>query len=315
MNIPSFRASSIPSGTTVTWRRLARQVMHGTRACAMALMLTSPIAIAADDTPSALPRLVSAGGGVTEIVYALNAQSQLVAVDTSSTWPAAARSLPRIGYQRTLSTEGVLAMRPQVLLASPEAGPPNVLRQIEDAGVNVLRVDNDYRFEGLLTRVRQIAEASGQAEAGQRLAAQLSAEWQAVQTALRTQPPRNAKGQPPRVAFVMLHGAMGMIAGRETGADALLRHAGAVNAFGDAFTDYKPLSPESLVTAAPDFIIVTADGPDHAAALAALRALPGAALTDAVRNNRVAVIDVVLALGFGPRLPQAVQTLHLPLTQ
>lgn len=54
-------------------------------------------------------RLVSVGGTLTEIVYLLGEEAQLVAVDTSSLYPAAAQALPKVGYQRTLSAEGVLA--------------------------------------------------------------------------------------------------------------------------------------------------------------------------------------------------------------
>lgn len=261
------------------------------------------------------PRVISVGGGVTEIVYALQAQKRLVATDTSSTWPVEAKALPKIGYQRTLSAEGVLSLHPTLLLASHEAGPPAALQQIEDAGVRVLRIDDDYRFDALTARVQRVADAIGEPEAGARLSTQLSRDWSAVQTRVQQQPPRGADGQAMRVAFVMLHGAMAMAAGRNTGADALLRHAGAVNAFGQQFSDYKPLSAESLVAAAPDFIVTTADNADTASALTRLRAVPGAELTAAVRKNRIAAIDIVLALGYGPRLPEAVDTLHRALLQ
>lgn len=279
------------------------------------LALFGVMAVQAADAREEKARVVSVGGGVTEIVYALGAQQHLVAVDTSSTWPVEASSLPKVGYQRTLSAEGVLSLHPAVLLASHEAGPPTALRQIEEAGVRVLRIDDDYSFEGLVARVRRVAGAIDELQAGEQLAARLAQQWQAVQGELQERPARNARGEPLRVAFVMSHGAIAMGAGRGTGADALLRHTGAINAFAADFSDYKPLSAESLVAAAPDFIVVTADDPDHTAALARLRRLPGAALTEAVKQDRVAVIDIVLALGFGPRLPQAVQTLHRAFVQ
>lgn len=293
----------------------ARHVRTPLRLLFCGALLAMSCSVIAEAPQAAATRVVSVGGGVTEIVYALNAQSRLVAVDTSSTWPATAQALPKVGYQRTLAAEGVLSLDPQLLLASHEAGPPAALQQIAAAGVRVVRVEGDYSFEGLRERVQRVAAALGEPETGTQLTTQLSQQWQTVQDAVRAKPPRNAQGKPLRVAFIMLHGAMAMGAGRDTGADALLRHAGAVNAFADSFGDYKPLSAESLVTAAPDFIITTVDGPDHASALARLRKVPGAKLTDAVRHDHVAAIDIVLALGFGPRLPQAVQTLHTAFMQ
>ncbi len=57
-------------------------------------------------------RIVSVGGALTETLYALGAQGDLVGVDTTSLFPEAARALPSVGYARTLSAEGVLSLRP-----------------------------------------------------------------------------------------------------------------------------------------------------------------------------------------------------------
>src|SRR5690606_33392795 len=77
----------------------------------------------------AAERIVTLGGDVTEIVFALGAGAAVVATDVSSVHPAAAAALPKLGYQRTLSAEGVLAQAPTLTLASDEAGPPPVLDQ------------------------------------------------------------------------------------------------------------------------------------------------------------------------------------------
>ena len=64
-------------------------------------------------------RIVSIGGTVTEIVYLLGEEQQLVGTDTSSLYPAAAAALPQVGYQRTLSAEGVLSLHPDKVLITP----------------------------------------------------------------------------------------------------------------------------------------------------------------------------------------------------
>lgn len=58
-------------------------------------------------------------------------------VDTTSQHPDALKALPSIGYQRRLSAEGILSLRPQVLVGTEEMGPPPVLAQIRSAGVQV----------------------------------------------------------------------------------------------------------------------------------------------------------------------------------
>ena len=66
-------------------------------------------------------RVVSVGSALTEIVYALGAEKMLVGVDTTSLYPAAARSLPQVGYMRALSAEGVLSLKPTLVIATTAA--------------------------------------------------------------------------------------------------------------------------------------------------------------------------------------------------
>ena len=66
-------------------------------------------------------KIVTLGGDVTEIVYALGASSSLVARDSTSQWPQAANVLPDVGYLRQLNAEGILSMRPTLVLASAQA--------------------------------------------------------------------------------------------------------------------------------------------------------------------------------------------------
>ncbi|GGX08259.1 hemin ABC transporter substrate-binding protein [Pigmentiphaga litoralis] len=265
--------------------------------------------------PAARPRLVSVGAGTTEIVYALGAQTQLVGVDTSSLYPAVAQALPKVGYQRTLTAEGVMSLAPQVLLASQDAGPPAVLAQIAAAGVTVVRVDGAYSFEGLLQRIGQVAHATGRLDEGEKLSVSLAARWADVMAQVDARPLRTSSGTLATVAFLMRHGPTVMAAGRGTGADAILRLAGARNAFGNAFDNYKPLSAEALAQAAPDVIIGTYDGTLRPGDTEALKALPGVALTPAGRSGAMRSFDIVLLLGFGPRLPDAVEALHQGLLQ
>src|SRR5450830_2129747 len=82
-------------------------------------------------------RWVSAGGALSEWVSVLGAESKLVGVDTTSQHPESLKALPSIGYQRQLSAEGILSLRPQILVGTEEMGPQLVLEQIRKAGVPV----------------------------------------------------------------------------------------------------------------------------------------------------------------------------------
>lgn len=250
-------------------------------------------------------RIVSVGGALTETLYALGAQADLVGVDTTSLHPEAARALPSVGYARSLSAEGVLSLRPTLVVATEDAGPPAVLRQLEAARVPLAVLHGDHRIEGVLARTQRLAELSGRADPGRVLLAALQRDWQAAQERVA----RLAVAM-PRVLFVLSHSpGQARVAGRETAADAMLRYAGAANALGESFSGYKPLTPEGAIAAAPDVILATDQGLAAAGGTDGLLRLPGLAQTPAGRNHRVAALDALLLLGFGPRLPQATAAL------
>jgi iron complex transport system substrate-binding protein len=251
-------------------------------------------------------RIVSAGGALTEIVYALGAAAELVGVDTTSLFPAAARELPSVGYARTLSAEGVLSLRPTLVLHGADAGPPAVLAQLAAARLNLVRLDLDHQFEGLLTATRRIATLTDRVPQGARLVETLGAQWERAQREVAA---RRGGAAAPRVLFVLSHSmAQVRIAGRETGADAMIAMAGGRNAFADV-TGYKPLTPEAAIAAAPDLILTSDQGLQAAGGVDGLLKAPGLAATPAGRARRVLAMDALLLLGFGPRLPQAVTQL------
>jgi iron complex transport system substrate-binding protein len=124
------------------------------------------------------------------------------------------------------------------------------------------------------------------------------------------------KGEGPRVLFVLSH-AMNQVrmGGRDTAADAMIRYAGARNAFAEV-QGFKPLTPEAAIAAAPDIILGTEQGLTAAGGVDGLLAAPGLAATPAGRARRVVSLEALFMLGFGPRLPQAVvqlaERLHGP---
>jgi iron complex transport system substrate-binding protein len=246
-------------------------------------------------------RLVSVGGAVTETVFALGGQSRLVGVDSSSLFPQAATQMPNVGYARSLSAEGLLALQPQLVIASGEAGPPRVLAQLRSAGVQVEVMPEGHHFDTLQARTQRVATLLGRAP--EPLLAQLRLDWQQALAAV----PRPAK--PPRVLFVLAHAPNQLrVAGTETAADAMLQLAGVRNALA-GLKGYQALTPEAALQAAPDVILCTDQGLQAVGGVDGLLRAPGLGLTPAGRAQRVVSMEALTLLGFGPRLPQAVRTL------
>lgn len=245
----------------------------------------------------ATERVIALGSDVTEIAFALGRGDRLVAVDDTSTFPAAARSLPRLGYYRTLAPEPLLAQRPTLILASPGAGPAAVLRQMERAGIRVVRLPEAFSADGVAAKIRTVGNALGATAEADRLARETRA-------ALASAGARPA-GRPPRMLLVLAT-APGRVlaAGQNTAGDAFIRLAGGVNGF--RADGYRPISAEAALAASPEIILVPSHVAEMMGGLEAVAREPLLARTPAARTGRIILVDSQEALNFGPRLPQAV---------
>lgn len=248
---------------------------------------------------------------MTETVWALGAGHLVVATDTTSTYPAAARQTPKVGYMRQLSAEGLLALRPTAVLGTHEIGPSAVVAQLRAAGIPLALVQASHRFDEVRAKIHAVAQHTGQAKAARDLIDTLGQRWQAALKAVERT--RQSHRTPPRVLFVMAHGGRPMSAGVGTAAHAMLSYAGAHNALA-ADPGYKALSAEAVALARPDLIVTTEDTIAASGGAERFWQHPGLAQTPAARHGRLRVFDAMALLGFGPRTPQALQDLHRSLT-
>lgn len=244
-------------------------------------------------------RLITLGGDITETVFALGAGDCVVADDTTSDYPPAAAHLSKVGYLRTLNAEGVLALRPDKIIASGDAGPLSVIEQLRAAGVEVVLIPERHTAVGAIAKIEAVAKTLDRAPAGKRLAASLRATLVALKRQLATVTQRK------RVVFLLTVGSGSpMVAGRDTAANGIITLAGGINAAGQ-FSGYKPLSTEAMVKLAPDVILVMSQGVVAQGGLNAVYRLPGVSLTPAGRKHRIIAMDGSFLLGFGPRLGAA----------
>lgn len=247
-----------------------------------------------------IKRIVSVGGAVTETIYALGAENELVGTDSSSIYPAEAAALTQVGYQRTLSAEGVLSLKPDLLLAIPEAGPPSALSQIETAGVKIIKVNGENTIEGAKTKIREIAEAVGKTEKGAELIEKLDNDMAKAKQCAESLPTK------PKVLFIYSRGTGApQVGGIKTPADEMIILAGGENAVKD-FENYKPLTPESLVAISPDVILLPTRGLKTIGGIDSVLKLPGISDTPAGQNRRIISIDDVLLLSFSSRIGEGV---------
>ncbi|MFA9441843.1 hemin ABC transporter substrate-binding protein [Uliginosibacterium sp. sgz301328] len=248
-------------------------------------------------------RIIGLGGPVTEIVYALDAGDRMVGADASSIYPTAAAKLPKVGYYRAFSVEGVASLKPDLVLASDQSGPPQALEQLRRLGSKVVILPSAPTIEALDQRIIGVAEALGDAARGKALVDRIHTELAAIK------PP----AQHPRVLLVSSHTGKLEAAGDDTAAAAMLRIVGATNVLASQ-TGYKPFSAEAAAALRPDVIVTTTMSVAASGSIDAFLAQPGLAVTPAAKARRVIVMDDLLLLGFGPRLPEAVRQLEAGIT-
>jgi iron complex transport system substrate-binding protein len=268
-----------------------------------ALLLAAPLLAAPRLGRAAPPRLVVAGGGLAEIVVALGAREALAGVDSTCLFPAALTRLPQIGYLRQLSAEGVLSLRPDLLLLAQEAGPPGVVAQLRAAGLRVVQAGRVQSPEELERAIHLVAGALDREGPGRALAAALAADFAALEATL----PRAAP--PPRALFLLAAGGGApMASGRGTAAAAMLHLAGARSAV-EGYEGYRPLSAEAALAAAPDWLVAPLHSVEARGGRERFLAQPALSLLPAARQGRFAAFDMLYLLGFGPRAAHAARDL------
>ncbi len=250
-------------------------------------------------------RILSIGGDVTEILYALGASSRIVGVDSTSQFPPEALQAKKsVGYMRALSSEGVMSVGATVILASEGAGPPEVVKTLKATSVPYVEVTDKSSAAGIVGKVRLIAKVIGAEADGEKLAQKVMDDFRMLADW------RTKVGRPLRALFVLaVQNGRVMVGGQNTSADAILALAGAANAASEV-TGFRPLPDEAIVALAPDVIVVmqrSSDKDGHD--LSQLSTMKGIQSTPAGIAKRIVTVDGLYTLGFGPRAPAAARDL------
>ncbi len=246
-------------------------------------------------------RIVTLTGDLTEIVFELGLGAQVVAIDVTTTFPAEAIDLPVIGFAQQLAAEPVLAFSPTLVIGDMTIGPPEAIQQIRDAGIPVMLIANPMTLDDISAKIVLVADILDVADEGAALAESVQADIDAA-VALAA----GAEDQ-PTIAYIYVRGPQTILLfGQGMPTQAMIEGANAVDAgvaaevFGAV-----PLTPEALVAAAPDLIVVPEAGLAALGGLEALAAIPGVAETPAGQAGAFLAYDEAYFFNFGPRVGQA----------
>lgn len=251
-------------------------------------------------------RIVAIDGSLTEIVYALGEGHQLVGRDITSTYPPEALKLPSVGYMRALSAEGILSLRPTLVIATKDAKPQSVLKRLKDAGIRVELIDNTYSVVGVKEKISQVAKVLGK----EKLASALNQELQnSVDKAVSKAKAYQQKNGKVRALFILnMRGGNMMVAGKGSRADVMFNLAQITNPAAEQLKGFKPLTAEAAIQYNPQYLITISHGVKSSGGKQAMLNTPAIKMTEAGRNKQLIVMDNGF-LTFGPRLGEAITSI------
>jgi len=259
------------------------------------------VTVGADGVESTITdtsRIVTLTGDLTEFVYELGLGESVVATDITTVYPEEAALLPKVGVGRFLNAESVLRYEPTVVLGDTQTSPPAAVEQIRAAGVPVLITDVATTFEGMYEKVAVLGAALGASQQAEALVERIRVD---VDDALAAGD-GTADGRP--IAFLYTRGPDVMLLfGSGMTTSALIEAVGGVDAgAASGIEGNVPVTPEALVAAGPEVIIVPSEGLEAFGGVDEFLKSPGVAQTPA--GGAVAILDYPEGdfLTFGPRV-------------
>lgn len=243
-------------------------------------------------------RIVCISKQYSEIIYALNAQDDIVAVDLSSTYPAEIKKLPTVGYHRALSAEAILAMKPTLILQDNNIGPEHVVKQLNDLKIPMKNFGkHTSTMEGTDSLIREMGAYFHKEQRADSLCLKLKNDMKKAM--------ENALQYKDSVKVLVIHYGQAsnnyLVMTKKSTGGKMIEWAGGKMAVNDE-KGMKQLSPEIVAKSDPDVILLTDFGYDRlGGSPQKIKELPGVASTKAFQNNRIYRIEEHDLVYLGPR--------------
>jgi iron complex transport system substrate-binding protein len=231
--------------------------------------------------PQPIRRIVSIAPSATETIFALGAGDRLVGDTDYCDYPAEAKAKPKVGGVMDPNLEEVVALRPDLVVATKEGNRRDTVDALDRLHVPVYGL-SARTVDEVLQSTQRLADVIGASEQGKALTASLKARLDEVQHKL-------ANVTPTRVLFVTWTEPLISI-GRQTYIADVLRYAGAQSVI-ESTQDWPHVSMEEVVHLQPEYIVFASDDPSEAATeFAALHDLPGWRDLQAIQDKKIVIV-------------------------
>ena len=237
-------------------------------------------------------RIISLSPSITEILFSLGLEEQIVGVSNHSDFPPQALAKPRVGSYINPSVERTISLNPDLILATAAGNPREFVERMESLGLSVYTVF-PKDFDGILRSISHIASITEREHWGGRVVREMMKRKQRILQLTRG---RNK----PKV-FLQIATAPIVTVGKGSFANDLISLAGGQNIAGGETAKYPRYSIEEVLVKAPDVIIITSMDPKADSQKLAERWNQWKTIP-AVKQGRVFVIDSDLVDLPSPRI-------------
>ena len=242
-------------------------------------------------------RVATLAPHATELVFAAGAGARIVGASDYSDYPPAATAIPRIGSNRQIDTERLVALRPDLLVVWLGGNAERQLEPLRRLGVPVYQ-SAPKSLDDIAGEVERLGQLTGTSATAQPAAAALRARLAALAARYRDKPP-------VRVFYQVWEQPLYTLNGRQIVSDAI-RLCGGVNVFADLAALAPTVSVEAVLQKNPEVIIRGARKGEPAVGLAMWKQYP--ALLAAKRGN-LYTVDADLMARAGPRMVDGAEAL------
>jgi iron complex transport system substrate-binding protein len=302
---PAQRATHVRSCATV-WIAIAAlgALAASARAAVPADSPTAPLEVTDElgrtiEVPQPVRRIVSLAPNLTETVYALDAGDRLVGDTNVDDFPSAAKTLPHVGAVLAPSLEQIVALHPDLVLATNDLNRRVTVEALARMGLAVY-VTDPLSIEDVLNSTARIARLIGAGERGDSAVAGMRARLDALAQRLADVPPR-------RVLFVVWTAPL-ISVGRHTFLNDALVHAGAQSVV-EIADGWPQISFEYVLKLQPEYLVFAGSLSEaNAPPIEELSKLPGWRDLGAVRNGKIAIVSDAIDRP-GPRMVDAIEEL------
>ena len=245
-------------------------------------------------------RIVSLVPSTTEIIFALDAQNQLVARTDFCTWPPEAQNIPSVGgYDgKTISLERIVAFQPD-LVCIADVMHNHLIQPLEALGIKVF-LSTAQKLDQIYEEIMQLGHLTGHQEEAQKLVTQIHGELEeAQQLVTATQPAQQNLGTK---VYWEVSAAPYFSPGKDSFITDLLVAMGLENIFGYVGQAYPQVNEEGIIASQPDYIFFPDYNFQGAAGARAIANRTGWQKLPAVVHGRIFPVDSDLFSRPGPRV-------------